>query len=76
MNLKKLSSFLLGVLMLFSAMPAQAAVDSDDNSSNSRTSKRNVKLADRYNNLLDEIYGNKDNIEILNRIFREMKQEI
>ncbi len=77
MNLKKLSSFLLGVLMLFSAMPAQAAGDSDDNSSNSRTSKISVKeRADRYKNLLDEIYGNKDNIEILNRIFREMKQEI
>ncbi len=74
MNLKKSSSFLLGVLMLFSTMPARAVRSSDVSPSNSRSSERrlhhrDMSLSGCYNRILDEICRNKNDVKKLGYIY-------
>ncbi len=72
MNLKKSSSFLLGVLMLFPAMPARAGGDgrlSSSRTSEERSCSVSCNSSWIYHNYLSRIRENKHNIEKLKSIF-------
>ena len=79
MNLKKSSSFLLGVLMLFSAMPARA--DGDGRLSSSKISEgsshgRDIDWADHYGDFLKRIRENKHDAEMFICVSEEMKYDV
>ncbi len=80
MDLKKLSSFLLSGVVLFSSSYVGAS-DKDDIPSLSSTSSESTKeslhpryisLIDHYKKILFEIYANKDNVQELRRMNREL----